>query len=1620
MKQLIRKKFTRAVFNFILMKTCAAKYKKAVLWTGWFFVCLIAFFALHPVLAQDAGATASSGGGVLDFGVNKLIEFTAGAVLMVARLFISITVFALKFFIELAKYNGYVDAPIVLVGWTMVRDVANMFFVVVLLVIAFGTILGAEQYEWKKTLVNFILAAVLVNFSKLIAGLFIDAAYVFTITFLNAITATAGGNLIGMFHLTKILSIAGNSLEFGENIGWAVFGGALMALVFASIAMMMMGAYLVIMTFRVVMLWVLVILSPLAYIMNVIPQTKSYAQEWWHEFGNYVITAPVMVFFMWLAFATLGSGDFVSSDLGLQLNASQVETEQKLNFDNLKGNSQVSISEVSSWENMANFLIAIAFLFAGIERVQKLGVRGGSMLSSAVDFGKKVGTIASGYAAGRWMVGKGAEWGGKGLKAAAWHAPLIGGESLTTKAKTQWVATKGMFFGKGADTTKRGDELKEELKKDTADLASLKAGGRLEAAELAQLKEDRETLVHGGATEDSQAIKEIDQKITEASDKLKAVTGLSSEERASQIKTLEEGIEKKSDELGRETGKGVLGYFAKQSIAEQKRLAKMEKQAEKRREILWKKTSAVTGGYHLGEAGFGIGIGTRGIGIGKYRILGDKYAGVENQDRIERGWLQAEEMRSKAKDQEFEQLGLYQGLEMPRIKIKSAGGVAGVLGFKTVEYQYKKGNLQTQIMEHQEMTEMLKAKTDKLQSEARLRISLDGQKIGGRNYDSNMATLSPGGHVSYTAADIAAAKVAAKVAKDTVAEVTSEEEKRAMTKLFDEGRILDALGQDIEKGLFDSETQRLRAVLKANNDAQKQAKAAIQIEIGDETLTLSEAEAQRDAKIKEKLELGIEAREEAIKSNEDELRQLREKHTELSKVPKKETAEQKTKRMQAINRINGLISPLESSLTQQRADLNKAKSDATPLEQAIVALSSGIEIAEQDLEQKDPQFLQRKQEIEDTEDAIQQRSGEVLRYMADGVRKGNAEIIESVVGEVQRSDMSTTQKEEAIKKLRRVKELSRSGALAWRFAARKGHTALATKGLSFSQNSLLSDAEQREVHDRRGLDTPKNTMTELLEQYTREFSDMTLNNILTNAPKLMMAMIDRAEKNNGELSSEDRAMLMGFMKRGFDKSWIDDMIYGIRGDRKAKAKIANAFGWKNDDFTKDKIRDLQMFFASGANLKFVRDNSVITQIADACESEFGMEFTDVQESLKTGVFKNSSGQNITGEVRDRVRTYMKEKLMSFSAEQEQIFQSFFEQDSFGQTAEARILEFDNLVRAHQTNGFVDADGAAKLKQSFREQVAATEDALAVERTKAVDEWLRVQEDHQDELQFVSNLRDEALRNGHAENAGWANAVKVADGRTLYLARGARQANAHVLGDAKKMKPTQLADFQTHSYARITESGLGQMILDIDEEEYQALRRLVADPNTWRNTNQRDRLLRVGLTSIDDATSFRNSDSSFNAGALRDARGQFTRAAQQWAEKYKEEKEGRLFSSISEQEQMSYISSHLMEHNFVKQMRGNMSDFLMTLAEVSGVNQLEAMQEGKINIRLYNPHRNESVHYTKVQDLIEDYNEGHWNENKPVARKLSNFIPKGSTSNGKKGKKKPTADDAEVHDVMGGD
>ena len=167
----------KSFFSAILQKKASQTLRRVGLF------CIFAFLFV-PGITHAAFSDIAS----------PLVALIANINMYVANAFIAIAIFFLKWFIQLAGYNGYMDAQIVNLGWVMVRDLANMFFVVALLVIAFGTILGLDQYEWKKSMVQLILMAIFINFSKLICGIIIDASYVFTMTFLNAVVAVAGGN----------------------------------------------------------------------------------------------------------------------------------------------------------------------------------------------------------------------------------------------------------------------------------------------------------------------------------------------------------------------------------------------------------------------------------------------------------------------------------------------------------------------------------------------------------------------------------------------------------------------------------------------------------------------------------------------------------------------------------------------------------------------------------------------------------------------------------------------------------------------------------------------------------------------------------------------------------------------------------------------------------------------------------------------------------------------------------------------------------------------------------------------------------------------------------------------------------------------------------------------------------------------------------------------------------------------------------------------------------------------------------------------------------------------------------------------------------------------------------
>lgn len=391
-----------------------------------FLLINIFIFSAAPALATDPGKEDAASNQAAANGVEPgmIVGAVTSMMLFVAKVFLQVAMFALSFIIQIAGYNGYLESTAVNVGWVMVRDVTNMFFVVILLLVAFGTILGLEQYEWKKMLVKFFFAAVLVNFSRIICGLMIDVGQVIMITFVNGIAATAGGNLISAFSLTDIFAMSNKADSAALTSGGEIFGAALGAVVFSALTMAIMLVFVYMLLARLIVLWILIILSPFAFVLSVIPQTEKYASQWWSEFGNHVVVGPAVVFFLWLSFAVVGSGN-VDSEIkaGSQLPDAQKDLTP----------AQAPVSAAMDPNHMANFAIAIGILLVGAKTAQSLGTVGGDSMSKATDFAKKTAMVASGAAAGLWAANK-----GKDLAVAG---ATVAGVGLA----------KGVYMGTGMD-----------------------------------------------------------------------------------------------------------------------------------------------------------------------------------------------------------------------------------------------------------------------------------------------------------------------------------------------------------------------------------------------------------------------------------------------------------------------------------------------------------------------------------------------------------------------------------------------------------------------------------------------------------------------------------------------------------------------------------------------------------------------------------------------------------------------------------------------------------------------------------------------------------------------------------------------------------------------------------------------------------------------------------------------------------------------------------------------------------------------------------------------------------------------------------------------------------------
>lgn len=204
-------------------------------------------------------------------------------------------------------------------AWGIFRNISNVIFIIFFLVIIFSQLtgVGIDNYGIKKSLPKLIVAAILVNLSFLICQLAVDLSNIFGGSLYNLMndmgkdiltesTVTIDGSTgyMGAGALTCVailVAIAGFVGAFWQN-GIAV----LIPLLVGALSVAISIAFLfILLSVRQAGVVVLVVVSPIAFVTYLMPNSKKLFDKWLKAFEGLLLLYPICGLLV-------GGGNFVS------------------------------------------------------------------------------------------------------------------------------------------------------------------------------------------------------------------------------------------------------------------------------------------------------------------------------------------------------------------------------------------------------------------------------------------------------------------------------------------------------------------------------------------------------------------------------------------------------------------------------------------------------------------------------------------------------------------------------------------------------------------------------------------------------------------------------------------------------------------------------------------------------------------------------------------------------------------------------------------------------------------------------------------------------------------------------------------------------------------------------------------------------------------------------------------------------------------------------------------------------------------------------------------------------------------------------------------------------------
>jgi hypothetical protein len=262
---------------------------------------------------------------VLTFGIiSAATSLVSGILISFLGLILNILGAIINWLIDPAIWGtgAFTENPTIINAWRIMRDFANLGLVLAIVVIAIGFILRLQTYGSQKTLVRLIAAAILVNFSLVIAGVFIETSTIISRFLMEGFQLRdTWGSLIRASGVMNLFTPSEEVPAWSRAVGFAVRAllpadiaaaaniatNALITAVFAIMMVAVLGALIIMLLIRVAYLWVLLILSPIAWLMWIFPRFESNWNRWWEEFLRWTFFAPIVIFFLALSLTIVGS-----------------------------------------------------------------------------------------------------------------------------------------------------------------------------------------------------------------------------------------------------------------------------------------------------------------------------------------------------------------------------------------------------------------------------------------------------------------------------------------------------------------------------------------------------------------------------------------------------------------------------------------------------------------------------------------------------------------------------------------------------------------------------------------------------------------------------------------------------------------------------------------------------------------------------------------------------------------------------------------------------------------------------------------------------------------------------------------------------------------------------------------------------------------------------------------------------------------------------------------------------------------------------------------------------------------------------------------------------------------